>query len=173
MRTDEGESSMTDVIDAVAEIAEGSALAALRAQKPDLVRYSQGSHDVLLAPDDPGGFSLAERAAVALRIAVLDEHPALAAHYRERLRAVGGAALLDAAERGPEPATPTRLAAILDHVQRLTTAPGSATPAHLASLQAVGLAPRDIVSLSQLIAFVSYQVRLLAGLRLLAEAPLP
>jgi CMD domain protein len=173
MPADEMEPSMTDVIDAVAGIAEGSYLAALRAQKPDLVRYSQGSHDVLLVPDDPGGLSLAERAAVALRIAVLDEHAVLAAHYRERLRAVGGDALLGAAERGPDLATQARFAAILDHAQRLTTVPGSATPAHLAALQAVGLAPRDIVSLSQLIAFVSYQVRLLAGLRLLAEAPPP
>src|SRR5271170_1486261 len=106
MRADEREPNMADVIDAVAGIAEGSALAALRAQKPDLVRYSQGSHDVLLAPADPGGLSLAERAAVALRIAVLDDHAALAAHYRDRLRAVGGAALLDAAERGPDPAAP-------------------------------------------------------------------
>ncbi|MBI3516141.1 MAG: CMD domain protein [Proteobacteria bacterium] len=161
---------MTDVIDAVAGIAEGSPLAALRAQKPDLVRYTQGSHDVLLAPADPAGVTLAERALIALRIAVLDEHGELAAHYRARLRAVGGdEALVVAAQRGASAAPSPRLAAILGHVDRLTAAPGSATPAHLEALLGVGLGPRDIVTISQLISFVSYQVRLLAGLRLLAE----
>jgi CMD domain protein len=162
---------MTDVIDAVAGIAEGSRLFELRRQKPDLVRYSEGSHAVLLAPEDPSGVSLAERATIALRIAVLDDHAALAQHYRSRLAGVGGdAALVAAAERGAGAAATPRLAAIIEHVDRLTTAPESATPAHLATLQAAGLRPRDIVTISQLIAFVSYQVRLLAGLRLLAEA---
>jgi CMD domain protein len=165
---------MTDVIDDVAGIAEGSRLFELRRQKPDLVRYSEGSHAVLLAPAAPGGLSLAERAAVALRMAVLHQADGLAAHYRARLHAVGGAALVAAAERGPD--TPTldlppsaRVAAILYHAARLMAHPESATPAHLEALLAVGLAPRDIVTLSQLIAFVSYQVRVLAGLRVLAQ----
>ena len=165
---------MTDVIDAVAGIAEGSPLAALRAQKPDLVRYTQGSHDVLLAPGDPGGVGLAERALIALRVAVLDEHAELAAHYRARLHAVGGdAALAAAAQRGASAAPSVRVAEILDHVDRLTAAPASAMPAHLETLQAAGLTPRDIVTISQLIAFVSYQVRVLVGLRLLAEEVRP
>ncbi len=134
------------------------------------MRYTQGSHDVLLAPDDPAGVGLDERALIALRIAVLDEHAELAAHYRARLRAVGGdAALVVAAQRGASAAPSPRLAAILGHVDRLTSAPGSATPAHLEALQAVGLSARDIVTIAQLISFVSYQVRVLAGLRLLAE----
>ncbi len=166
---------MTDVIDTVAGIAEGSPLFALRRQKPDLVRYTQGSHDVLIAPGDPGGLSLAERAAVALRMAVLHQADALAAHYRTRLREVGGADLVAAAERGPDaqPVPPPRVAAILRHTTRLTGSPDGAVPAHLEALQAVGLTPRDIVSLAQLISFVSYQVRVLAGLRALAEEVRP
>ena len=41
--------------------------------------------------------------------------------------------------------------------------------ASLAAIADAGLSPRDIVTISQLISFASYQVRLLAGLRLLAE----
>jgi uncharacterized protein YciW len=36
-------------------------------------------------------------------------------------------------------------------------------------LQQLGLAPRDIVTLAQIVAFVSYQVRVAAGLRALAQ----
>jgi uncharacterized protein YciW len=36
-------------------------------------------------------------------------------------------------------------------------------------LKAAGFGPRDIVTLSQLIAFVSFQARLLVGLRLVGE----
>ncbi len=84
-------------------------------------------------------------------------HAALIAHYQ---------ALLDA--RGTPPAGP-RTEAILAHAERLATAPGSATRAHLAALDAVGLSSRDIVALTQLVAFVAYQVRVTVGLSLLAQ----
>ncbi len=135
----------------------GSKLAALRAQRPDILRHTQGGHDVLLSPGDPGGLSLAERALVARRVAELVGHAPLTAHYQ---------ALLDA--RGTPPPGP-RTAAILAHAERLATAPGSATKAHLAALDAVGLTPRDIVALAQLVAFVAYQVRVAVGLSLLAQ----
>ena len=64
---------------------------------------------------------------------------------------------------------PARLDAILRHVTLVATAPGSATRARLDALRDVGLAPRDIVVLAQIVAFVSYQVRVVAGLRALAE----
>jgi uncharacterized protein YciW len=59
--------------------------------------------------------------------------------------------------------------AILRHTDLLTHEPGAATPEHLNDLRAVGLSPRDIVTISQLIALLSFQVRILTGLRLLAE----
>jgi uncharacterized protein YciW len=54
-------------------------------------------------------------------------------------------------------------------VDRLTNAPATATAAHIAKLTAVGLTPRDIVVISQLTAFLSFQLRTLVGLRVLAE----
>lgn len=136
--------------------------AALRRQRPDFVRYSQGSHDVMVVPADPGGLSLAERAAAAWRISVINRDDRLATHYQALLDPATAAEL-----RGGE--LPPRLAAVMAHVERVATAPGTATAANLRALEAVGLTARDIVALSQLIAFVSYQVRVLAGMRLLIE----
>jgi uncharacterized protein YciW len=152
-----GPATGTDVMNAIIGATPGSALTELRAQRPDILRHTQGSYDVLLSPDDPGGLSLAERALVARRVAELSGHAALTAHYQ---------ALLDA--HGAPPPGP-RTAAILAHAERLATAPGSATKAHLAALDAVGLRARDIVALTQLVAFVAYQVRVAVGLSLLAQ----
>src|SRR5277367_3446911 len=131
-----------DLLNAIIGAPRGSPLAALRAQRPDIQRHTQGSHDVLLSPDDPGGLSLAERAFVARRVAELCAHAALTAHYQ---------ALLDA--RGT-PSAGARTAAIMAHAERLATAPGGATKADLAALDAAGLTSRDIIALAQLVAFV-------------------
>jgi uncharacterized protein YciW len=147
----------TDLLEAIIGVAPGSALSQLRAQRPAIVRHTQGSHDVLLSPADPGGLSLAERALVAARVAELSGHVGLAGHYRSLL-----------ADRG-EPPHSQRQDAILRHVARVTTAPGTALRGHIDTLRAVGLDARDIVALTQIVAFVSYQVRAAAGLALLAQ----
>jgi uncharacterized protein YciW len=148
---------MTDVMDTLAGIAPGSALAALRAQRPEVVRNMQASDEAVFAPRNDGGFTRPERAAAALRIATLLGDKALEKHYRERLAAFGA----------PEPLTGTRGAAILAHVERLTRDPDSAAKAHIDALLAAGLTPHAVLSLSQLIAYVNFQARVLAGLRML------
>lgn len=144
-----------DIIDQAAGLAPHSPIAALRRRRDAFVRHSQGSHDVLITPADAGGVSLTERAAAALRVAEIEGDGALIAHYAAHLRALA------------EPHDPPR-AAILRHVELVATAPGSATRADIAALHAAGLAPRDIVVITQIVAFVSYQVRVAAGLRALA-----
>ena len=149
-----GEREVMDVVDAATGLAADSAVGVLRRQRPDFVRYSQGSHDVLMAPADPGGVSLVERAAVALHVASIERDAALVAHYQARLDELGG-------DR------PARLEAILEHVALVAESPGSATRARLERLAEVGLSPRDIVVVTQIVAFVSYQARVAAGLRAL------
>ena len=143
-----------DIVDLAAGLAPDSPVAALRRQREAFARHTQGSHDVLLAPPDPGGVSLTERAAAALRVAEIEGDPPLVAHYQARLQALGDT------HAPPRPA-------ILRHVELVATAPGSATQADIAALRAAGLAPRDIVVITQIVAFVSYQVRVVAGLRAL------
>lgn len=165
------ETPQPDVIDQIAGIAPGSRLAELRASKPQIAQYAESSYRVLLEPDDPAGVSLAERALIALRVAHLTPSEAAAAWYRERLRERGAeAAKIAAAEDAGERTIFTpREAAVLRHADILTREPGDATADDLAALREAGLNPRDIVTISQLIAFVSFQVRILVGLRQFAE----
>jgi uncharacterized protein YciW len=64
-----------------------------------------------------------------------------------------------------------RLAAILRHVDMVTRTPRQATRADIEALKAAGVEEADIVRLSELVAFVSYQARVIAGLRLPGRMP--
>lgn len=156
-----------DLINQLLGLADGAPLAALRLQRPEAVKAIEASRVALFAPD-VGGLTLAERAAVALRVAVMEADAVLAKSYRARLAAQPGAPDAAAVEAGSaDPRLTPRLAAMLEHAERLVLEPIAAEPAHLQALAAVGLSPRAIVVLSQLIAFVTFETRLLAGLRLL------
>lgn len=150
-----------DLVNTILNIAAESSLGRLRAQRPDILRHTQGSYDVLLHPADPGGLSLAERALIALRVAEQAGHAGLAAHYR---------ALLQQRDASLASAPSPRLQRILDHVALVAATPGKATRMHVQTLEQAGLSARDIVALAQLIAFVSYQVRAAFGLALLKES---
>ncbi|MFN8495504.1 MAG: CMD domain protein [Caldilineaceae bacterium] len=164
-------STTPDTLDQLVGIQPGSPLAELRARRPDVARYTQGSYDTLLTPADPAGVSVAERLLIALRVAVLTASAPLTAHYRQRLVDLGTpAATLEAVEHFPtgDELSP-REVALLRHTDLLTNEPRAATQTALAELQAQGLSARDLVTIAQLIAFLSYQVRVLAGLQLLGE----
>ncbi len=63
-----------------------------------------------------------------------------------------------------------RLAAALEHAHLLVFHPRDANPAALEALRDAGWATTDIVTLSQLAAFLTFQIRVVAGLRTLASA---
>jgi uncharacterized protein YciW len=132
----------------------GPKAAPVLAHRAELMAASLRNQRAVLAPDDPGGLAPAARLFLASRIARLNGDDALAAHY------AGGAA----------PADDARWPAILRHVDLVTTRPKDATPADIAALRDAGVADPDIVRLSQLIAFVNYQVRVIAGLKLIGDA---
>lgn len=62
-----------------------------------------------------------------------------------------------------------RLDAMLAHVDLVTLSPKEATRANVEKLSAAGLDDRDIVTLAGLIAFVNYQVLVVAGLKMLRD----
>ena len=160
-----------DVIDAAAGLEPGSALAELRRRRPDLRRLSQTSYDAALRPKDPRNFSHAERAALAARMARLWGDEALERHYLDRLAAEGAGALVAAyADPATAPDLGPRAAAILRHVDLVTLTPEKATRADVERLREAGLDDRDVVTLAGLIAFVNYQIRVVAGLRMLKGA---
>jgi CMD domain protein len=63
-----------------------------------------------------------------------------------------------------------RLAAALAHTHLLVFRPRDASAAALQALLDAGWSTTDIVTLSQLVAFLSFQIRVVAGLRALAAA---
>ena len=165
----------TDVISSLAGVAPGSPTAELRAQRPEAMQHAQGSYTALFDPAEPLGLSPAERFATALRVTTIHDAPEASEHYRQRLvdagaspEIVAAAALEDAGSASQsDPAVPTRLQAILRHADLLATRPVEATPDHLQSLADAGLATVEIVQVSQIVAFISFQVRVVTALQLI------
>lgn len=91
--------------------------------------------------------------------------------YREPGLAVearpGPAAVVD------RDAIPAPLAAALEHAHLLVLHPRDARPDALRALVEAGWGADAIVSLSQLVAFLAFQLRLVHGLRTLAATPAP
>ena len=161
---------MSDMMDTLAGLAQDSVLAALRRQRPDVVKHLQGSDEAILSPQTDGGLTRAERAAAALRVATLLRDDALATHYRACLAALDPSGTLADTVEGKARITEPRWDAILAHVDLVTRGPGSAERKDIDNLVAAGLSSHAVVSLSQLIAYVNFQSRVLAGLRTLKGA---
>jgi CMD domain protein len=159
-----------DLINELVGIAPDSPLDAVRNRRPEVVTHSQGSYETIFQPDDPADLAVAERHLAGLRVAVLTPSPLLVAHHRQRLAEEGvDESTIAAVESVPAGAgLAARTQAMLAHIDRLTLEPVTAVPAHVAALESAGLSVRAIVALSQLIAFTSYQARLLVALQLLA-----
>lgn len=75
---------------------------------------------------------------------------------------------LDAATRT---ALGARIAAAFEHTHMLVFHPRDSAPAYLQSLIDAGWSTTGIVVISQLVAFLSYQIRVVAGLRALSARP--
>jgi CMD domain protein len=66
-----------------------------------------------------------------------------------------------------------RLSAALEHAHLLVFRPRESSPAALHSLVEAGWSTTGIVTFSQLVAFLAYQLRIVSGLQLLAATPPP
>jgi uncharacterized protein YciW len=158
-----------DVLDTVTGLS-GTPLANLRRQRPEIVRLTEASYRAALAPESEGDLSRVERAALACRMSVLTGDDALADHYRQRLAEIGaGSEETALADPGAKASSP-RAAAIARHVDLVTMTPERATRADIEALRSAGLSDVTIVTLAGLIAFVNYQLRVAAGLRMLKGA---
>jgi CMD domain protein len=196
--------TQTDVIDTLAGIKPGSALDALRNRRPQAREQAQASYRALFAPEIPGGFTAAERFAVAAFATGLHGDAETASFYAASLAASGASpdlrraidtAIAAAKGEGPYGAYPagplsredtpgpthqfaaeirgalgSRLAAAFDHMHLLVFHPRDAAPAALQALLDAGWSTTDIVTLSQIAAFLSFQIRVVAGLRVLGTA---
>lgn len=155
----------TDLIDSLA-LNEDSSLREIRKVRSKVTLATQGSHDALFAADLAGDLSVETRLLVALHGSCLSRQRQLAAYYRERLQVLKVSDVtLNAVEQNQLAAIEDlQLRSVLSYSSTLIVAPKEGDRAALEALRKGGLSPLDIVTLAQLIAFVSYQVRLTAGL---------
>lgn len=119
---------------------------------PDRVTLSR---EVTLSPYD--------RLSTALTVAQVTGVQSLCSHYAARL------APLDSPEATRE--SNVRLAQITQYARQLASQPTLICSKALQQLSEVGLSTQDIVTFSQLIGFVSYQARVVAGIAALAGRP--
>lgn len=189
---------MNDMIDRLAGIAPGSKLDVIRDQRPEARKHAQASYDALFEPKDFGGVAADERLAIATFVAGLHGEPQTHAYYASKLddgmRTAVAAAVTAGkaggpygrfpkgpltAEDAPGPnwrigdasreAVGSKLAAALEHTHMLVLHPRDAAAPSLQALLDAGWSTTDIVTISQLVAFLSYQIRVVAGLRTLAS----
>jgi CMD domain protein len=190
-----------DVIDLLVGIEPGSHLDGIRAQRPQTRANAQASYLALFRPTPPVEMGMRERFAVAMFVAGLHRQQDISAFYAGGLGDAALTSLITSeiargAARGPYgsyPAGPLSdedeagplyrvfeehrsilgqwLAAAFEHAHLLVFHPRDAEPAALQKLLDAGWSTTGIVTLSQLVAFLSFQIRVVIGLRSLAGAP--
>ncbi|MFT4191230.1 MAG: peroxidase-related enzyme [Comamonas sp.] len=144
-----------DVIDSLAGIADGSPAWRVRQLRPKVAEATQACDVLIFSPALATGLTLTERLRAAHAVADAAALRPLAAHYAARLREQG--------ENAPAPDASPRAQAIDTFARRVGQTPQAADRSALLALQDSGLSVPEIVLLAQLIGYVAYQGRLLAG----------
>ncbi|MGF6535058.1 MULTISPECIES: CMD domain-containing protein [Paraburkholderia] len=148
-----------DVVDQIADPANPQIARDIRQHRPKIVDFIQATFDALFV-DEPGNFDLRLRFLCAAKVAALTEEAGLARFYLDALECIEPLDT-DAKEDALEKA-------VFEHTTRVTSAPASCDQAALDALNAVGMTEYEIVTLSQLIGYVSFQARLILTVRALA-----
>lgn len=146
------------------------ALAAPLLGRENIIELTQKSHDAALTPKVCGGLSHAVRGALACRIARHNDESVLAEHFFGMIGSgddsKSAAMIADVSYDG---GGDEKLKALISYTDLVALDPKSASSKDIEALVNEGVPEDDIVRLSELNAFVSYQIRLVVGLRLMAE----
>ncbi|TXG81126.1 MAG: hypothetical protein E6R14_08125 [Thermomicrobiales bacterium] len=166
--------NQTDVIDAILGDEYSERVLALRAQKPELGTQMQTYYDALFRPSEGSSmaFPLADRLLIAIRTASHTGSTSVVDWYSACAARSGVASGYIQAAKNVDSVWPSgdRLFAAMRHVDLITSRPAESTKADIDALLADGLTPQGIVVLSQVVAYVSYQLRLIAVLRALGAS---
>jgi uncharacterized protein YciW len=163
----------TDVVDAILGAGASGKIADLRGQKPNLAGELQDYYRALFEPEAASAtaFPVADRYVIAIRVASHTGSTAVAGWYETLATEAGVPA--ETIARARDVATPwpdqSPLGAAVRRADLVTTRPSATEASDIQALKDAGISPAGILSLSQVIAFVSYQLRLIAGLRALGE----
>lgn len=158
---------MNSVFDTTSLVAGGvlpdSAAGRAAHNRAKVLGLTQEAEDAVLAPQGEGAWSTEIRAAFAVRIARLNQEESLAALYAAKYGADNP--LADPADDGEA----QNLGAVVAFMDKVATRARDVTAEDVAAVQAAGVSDADIVRLAELNAFMAYQVRLVAGLRLIED----
>ncbi|KQZ91837.1 CMD domain-containing protein [Agrobacterium tumefaciens] len=160
---------MIDAMDKISGLSPEDPVFNARRFRPEFVEGAELCRLSVLHPDADKGFDRVFRIALALRMARLNADQVLIDDYGLQLADLNPSAELAALANGAtDLAEP--LATIASHVDMVTLSPIKADAGHIAKLVDAGLDNPQIVALSELIAFVNFQTRVAAGLRLMRLA---
>ena len=163
---------MTDTIDRLAGLAAGNPVFATRHERSKVAVATQACEDLLLGNQLDSALTQAERLVLAAEQARVSGVTVLEAEYRARAEALGDAITPELRSILDQPGAQTgnaRLDAMLHFVRTLALNPAQSDQAALLAIPAAGLSLNDTVLLAQLIGFVAYQARLLAGVKAMGE----
>ena len=149
---------------AAACVADTGPVADAVALRESIFQMTAAAEAAVLRPRDTGRWPHGLRAALAARNATQNAAPDLARRYLAD--AGGDAALADPANDG----TAEGLGPVIAFMDKVACATRDVVAADIAALQLAGIADADIVRLCELNAFLAYQIRLVAGLRLMKGA---
>lgn len=135
--------------------------------REDVFAEIEASYSALVDRDDADGLTALERACVALRVAAIHRHRRLALWFLDIVddhdldvnlaRRIGQDATIHSDE------APGRIALLVNYATQLTIEPRMVSPHRFLDV-AERLSAAEVVALSELISFLTYFVRLLAGL---------
>jgi uncharacterized protein YciW len=158
---------MTDLIEALVGPVPYARITNLLARRADLMALTEASRKAVLTPVEPGGLSHALRALIAVRASERLGDVRMKDNYYEHFTQCEDfydlAGLVEPNAKSDDP----WLQAILDHADMLTCAPRTATRNDIQKLYDAGVSDADIVRLAEVAAFLGYEARLVAGLRLM------
>lgn len=160
---------MTDAIDHAAGLSSEDELYRLRRFRPEFVDGAEQCRLSVLTPADDQGLAADLRVALAYRMAALNADQQLMAAWEAQLAALKPSDAIRALANGASDLDPP-LAALARHVDLITLTPADARQQHITQLTEAGFSNGQIVALSELIAFVNFQTRVVAGLRLMRSA---
>ncbi|MBN3138014.1 CMD domain-containing protein [Pectobacterium punjabense] len=155
-----------DTVDHLANLDSRGETFAVRRLRPEYVAGVEQCRESVLHPDDNLHLSAVLRTALAVRMARVVGNHAQAAHYQQRLCAYNTDALHQRIAQGEAflQGDSACLQAIAHHCDRVTVFPSQSRRDDIEQLSDAGLTPAQIVALSELIAFINFEARVISGL---------
>ena len=137
--------------------------------RDDIRSFTASVDAEVLRPHDDAVVSRADRLRVAICVAAVNNHQSLLEQYAAELDTLEpGAAAVVAQGRWTQ--LPERTAALLEHAEQVALDPAHSGEEEIGQLVQMGITATEIVVVTQIVGYVSYRTRLLAGLSALAVA---